>query len=67
MRVGQPLVTGGTLRSPGLDWPEGLIFCFDEQRGMTFKAYMDNIQTETRKTPEDFWKLAVKKGFCEAG
>ena len=30
---------------------------------MTFKAYTDNIQAKTGKTPQDFWKLAIKKGF----
>ncbi len=34
---------------------------------MTFKAYMDNIQAKTGKTPEDFWKLAIKKGFVKRG
>ncbi len=34
---------------------------------MTFKAYMDNIQAKTSKTPEDFWKLAIKKGFVKRG
>lgn len=33
--------------------------------GPTFKAYMDNIQIETGKTAEDFWKLANKKGFVK--
>ena len=32
---------------------------------MTFKAYMDNIQAKTGKTQEDFWKLAIKKGFLK--
>ena len=31
----------------------------------TFKAYMDNIQSKTGKTPEDFWGLANKKGFVK--
>ena len=34
---------------------------------MSFQAYMDNIKTKTGKTPEDFKKLAEKKGFAEAG
>ena len=34
---------------------------------MTFKAYMDNIQAKTGKTPEDLWKLANKKGFVKRG
>ncbi len=31
----------------------------------TFKAYMNNIQTETGKTAEDLWNLANKKGFVK--
>jgi len=34
---------------------------------MTFKAYMNNIQAKTGKTPEDFWKLANEKGFIKQG
>ncbi len=34
---------------------------------MTFKAYMDNIQARTGKTPEDFWKMANEKGFIKDG
>jgi hypothetical protein len=34
---------------------------------MTFKAYMKNIQTKTGKTPDEFWKLANKKGFVKRG
>jgi hypothetical protein len=34
---------------------------------MTFKAYMDNIEVESGKTSEDFWKLANKKGFVKRG
>jgi hypothetical protein len=39
------------------------------QRGgyVTFQAYLDNIQAKTGKTPEDFKKLAAKKGFTEKG
>jgi hypothetical protein len=33
----------------------------------TFKAYMENIQTLTGKKPDDFWKLANKKGFVKHG
>jgi hypothetical protein len=33
----------------------------------TFNAYMKNIQVETGKTPEDFLKLASKKGFVKRG
>ena len=28
---------------------------------------MDNIKIKTRKTAEDFWKLASKKGFVKRG
>ena len=34
---------------------------------MSFQAYLDNIQTKTGKTPDDFRKLAAKKGFTEKG
>jgi hypothetical protein len=34
---------------------------------MSFQAYLDNIQTKTGKSPEDFLKLATKKGFLEKG
>ena len=34
---------------------------------MSFQAYIDNIKTKTGKTPEDFKKLAEKKGFLEKG
>jgi hypothetical protein len=34
---------------------------------MTFKAYMNNIQAKTGKTPEDFSKLANEKGFIKQG
>ena len=30
---------------------------------MSFQAYIDNIKTKTGKTPDDFKKLAEKKGF----
>jgi Domain of unknown function (DUF4287) len=30
---------------------------------MSFQAYIDNIRAKTGKTPEDFKKLAEKKGF----
>jgi Domain of unknown function (DUF4287) len=33
----------------------------------TFKGYMDNIQIETGKTADDFWRLANKKGFVKRG
>jgi hypothetical protein len=34
---------------------------------MTFKAYIDNIQAKTGKSPGDFRKLAEQKGFTEGG
>jgi hypothetical protein len=34
---------------------------------MSFQAYLDNIQTKTGKGPEDFKKLADKKGFSQKG
>ncbi len=34
---------------------------------MAFQAYIDNIKTKTGKSPEDFKKLAEKKGFLEKG
>jgi hypothetical protein len=34
---------------------------------MSFQAYLDNIQTKTGKTAEDFKKLATQKGFLEKG
>jgi hypothetical protein len=34
---------------------------------MSFQAYLDNIQTKTGKTPEDFKALAESKGFTENG
>ena len=34
---------------------------------MTFKAYIDNIQTQTGKTPKDFLILAKKKGLLKEG
>lgn len=34
---------------------------------MSFQAYLDNIQTKTGKTPEDFKTLATQKGFIEKG
>lgn len=32
---------------------------------MSFQAYLDNIQTKTGKSPEDFFKLAEKRGFLK--
>jgi hypothetical protein len=34
---------------------------------MSFKAYLDNIQAKTGKTPQDFIALAEQKGFLEPG
>lgn len=34
---------------------------------MSFQAYLDNIKAKTGKTPEDFRKLAEKKGFLQKG
>ena len=34
---------------------------------MSFQAYIDNIKTKTGKSPNDFKKLAEKKGFMQKG
>ena len=34
---------------------------------MSFQAYIDNIKAKTGKTPEDFKKLAEKKGLLKPG
>jgi hypothetical protein len=34
---------------------------------MSFQAYLDNIKHKTGKGPDDFKKLAEKKGFYENG
>lgn len=34
---------------------------------MTFKAYLENIQAKTGKSPDDFYVLASKKGLIEKG
>lgn len=34
---------------------------------MSFRAYMDNIQTKTGKSPAEFKKLAEQKGFLKKG
>ena len=34
---------------------------------MSFQAYIDNIKTKTGKSPDDFKKLAEKKGFLQNG
>ncbi|HLY42574.1 MAG TPA: DUF4287 domain-containing protein [Terracidiphilus sp.] len=34
---------------------------------MTFKAYIDNIQAKTGLTPDDFRRLAERKGLLKTG
>jgi hypothetical protein len=34
---------------------------------MSFQAYLDTIQAKTGKGPDDFKKLAEKKGFLKKG
>jgi hypothetical protein len=34
---------------------------------MSFQAYIDNIYKKTGKTPDDFRKLAEKKGLLKPG
>ena len=34
---------------------------------MSFQAYINNIKEKTGKGPEDFRKLAEKKGFTKSG
>jgi hypothetical protein len=34
---------------------------------MSFQAYLTNIKKQTGKDPDDFRKLAVRKGFLENG
>jgi hypothetical protein len=34
---------------------------------MSFQAYINNIRTKTGKDPDDFRKLAEKKGFVQNG
>jgi hypothetical protein len=34
---------------------------------MSFQAYIDNIKAKTGKTPDDFKKLAEKKGLLKPG
>jgi Domain of unknown function (DUF4287) len=33
----------------------------------TFKAYVDNIETKTGKTLDEFWRLVEAKGFVKKG
>jgi len=32
---------------------------------MSFQAYIDNIKTKTGKSPDDFRKIALKKGLLK--
>jgi len=34
---------------------------------VTFQAYLDNIEAKTGKSPADFRKLAMKKGYLSNG
>ncbi len=34
---------------------------------MSFQAYLDNIKSKTGKSPDDFKKLAEKKGLLKPG
>lgn len=34
---------------------------------MSFQAYLDNIESKTGKSPDDFKRLAEKKGFLHDG
>ena len=34
---------------------------------MSFQAYLDTIKAKTGKSPDDFRKLAEKKGFLKKG
>jgi hypothetical protein len=34
---------------------------------MTFKAYMNNVDTKSGKTREDLWEMANKLGFIKEG
>lgn len=34
---------------------------------MSFQTYIENIKSKTRKSPEDFKKLAEEKGFLVEG
>ncbi len=39
----------------------------DDMAGPTFKGYAVNIRAKTGKGPDEFWKLANKKGFVKQG
>ncbi len=34
---------------------------------MTYKAYIDNIKTQTGRSPDDFLAMATKKGLIKDG
>jgi hypothetical protein len=34
---------------------------------MSFQAYLDNIEAKTGKSPDEFKRLAEKKGYTEHG
>lgn len=34
---------------------------------MTYKAYLENIQAKTGKSPEDYRRMAVEKGLTKYG
>jgi hypothetical protein len=34
---------------------------------MSFQAYLDNIQSKTGKSPDDFRKMAEQKGYTAGG
>jgi hypothetical protein len=34
---------------------------------MTFKAYLENIEAKTQRSPADFKRLAQEKGFLAGG
>lgn len=34
---------------------------------MTYKAYLDNIQAKTGKSPDDFLAMATMRGFAKDG
>lgn len=34
---------------------------------MSFQAYIDNIKIKTGKSPDDFKRLAERKGFLQQG
>jgi hypothetical protein len=38
-----------------------------EERAMSFQAYLDNVKAKTGKSPEDFAKLASRKGLDKHG